>query len=53
MFAAGEGHWEVVQALLAYGADATIEDADGDAAAAHARTRGHAPIGELLRTASE
>ncbi len=52
MFAAGEGQLEVAQALLSHGADPGMADADGDAAADHALTRGHQEVEQLLRQAT-
>ena len=41
MFAAGEGHAEVVAALLRHGADPALVDTDGDIARDHALRNGH------------
>jgi ankyrin repeat protein len=53
MFAAAEGHTEVVRALLAHGADATLKDIDGDNAAAFAAQRGHTGLAALLTEATQ
>ena len=50
MAAAAGGHVEVVEVLLARGADVTKRDAQGRSAAAHARDAGHAHLAERLDT---
>jgi hypothetical protein len=50
MAAAAGGHEEVVEVLLARGADTTRRDAQGRSAAAHARAAGHAHLAERLDT---
>lgn len=50
MAAAAGGHEEVVEVLLACGADAAKRDARGRSAAAHARAAGHANLAERLDT---
>jgi len=49
--AAREGHSDMVELLLAHGADAGAE-VDGATAADVARARGHSAVAELLRTAT-
>jgi len=53
MFAAGEGHMEVVQTLLRHGAAPEIVDGDGDTAADHALAKGHDEVARVLRQAAE
>jgi ankyrin repeat protein len=48
MFAAAEGHVDVVKILLEYHADPTLKDIDGDTAESFARTNGHDEIADLL-----
>jgi uncharacterized protein len=48
MFAAGEGHVEVCQALLENKADPNLKDKDGDTALDHARANQHQNVLELL-----
>ncbi len=48
--AAAAGHEEVVEALLARGADAAKRDARGRRAAAHARAGGHPCLAKRLDT---
>ncbi len=50
MVAAAGGHEEVVEVLLACGADASKRDAKGRSAAAAARAAGHADLAERLDT---
>jgi len=52
MFAAGEGQTAVVEVLLRHGADPTQVDDDDEAAADHARLRGHAEVARLLEGAA-
>ena len=49
MFAASEGHLDVVQLLLEHDADKTLVDVDGDTAADFARQNGHMKVVELLK----
>lgn len=49
MHAAAEGHIEVVKVLLAYEADATLKDIDGDTAESFARQNGHTAVADLLK----
>lgn len=49
MFAADAGDEEVCSWLLEAGADAALEDADGDAAAVWARQRGHSELAQHLQ----
>ena len=53
MFAAAEGHGDIVVVLLDHKADPTLKDTDGDSAAAFARQRGHNDLAKLLQTAEE
>ena len=48
MFAAAEGHADVVAALLAAGADPSMKDADDDTARDFALQRGHTALAALL-----
>ena len=48
MFAASEGHIDVVKLLLKHDADKTLRDIDGDTAASFARKNGHTKIVDLL-----
>lgn len=48
MHAAAEGNLEVVKVLVAYGADRTLKDVDGDDAAAFAAQGGHRHVLEYL-----
>jgi ankyrin repeat protein len=48
MFAAAEGHTDVVAALLAAGADPGMQDTDGDSARDFALQRGHKALAERL-----
>ena len=50
MAAAAAGHEEVVEVLLACGADAAKSDARGRRAAAHARAGGHPCLAKRLDT---
>ena len=52
MFAAAEGHRDVVQQLLDHGAEPGVIDEDGDDASAFASRRGHHEVANLLREAS-
>ena len=49
MHAAAEGQLEVAKVLLAYGADASMKDVDGDTAYNFALANGHAEVAELLK----
>ena len=49
MTAAAEGQVEVVRVLLAYGADPSLEDVDGDTAESFATQNGHLQVVALLR----
>lgn len=49
MFAAAEGHGEVVDLLLQYEADVTLSDIDGDTAADFAQQRGYSQLANYLR----
>lgn len=49
MYAAAEGRADVVAALLAKGADASLKDAQGYTALDMAKARGHAAVADLLR----
>ena len=48
MHAAAEGHLEVVKVLIAYGADRSLKDVDGDDAASFAAQSGHMHVVEYL-----
>lgn len=48
MHAAAEGNLEVVKVLIAYGADRSLKDVDGDDAAAFAALGGHRHVVEYL-----
>lgn len=48
MHAAAEGHLEVVKVLIAYGADRSLKDVDGDDAASFAAKAGHMHVVEYL-----
>ncbi len=48
MFAASEGHVDVVKLLLTHNADKTLVDVDGDTAASFARKNNHTKVVELL-----
>jgi len=48
MFAAAEGHRDVVQYLLNNGANPTAEDVDGETAATFARQRGFAEVAAMI-----
>lgn len=48
MFAAAEGNSKVVRKLLDYGADVSLQDADGETAADFARNNGHMELVQLL-----
>lgn len=50
MFAAAEGHRDVVQYLLSNGANPKAEDVDGETAATFARQRGFAEVVEMIET---
>jgi ankyrin repeat protein len=52
MFAAAEGHQQVVDLLLANKANPTLKDADGDSAAAFARQRGFTALAQHLEEAA-
>ena len=49
MFAAAEGHQDVVNLLLRHKADPTLKDTDGDSAAAFALQRGHHALAKQLK----
>jgi len=51
MFAAAEGHIDVVQILLEYHADPAMKDIDGDTAESFARQNGHEEVANLLQSA--
>ena len=51
MFAGGEGHTEVIETLLAHGADANKKDVDGDTALTFAQRNGHREAAMLLEAA--
>jgi ankyrin repeat protein len=51
MFAGGEGHVEVITTLLAAGADADLNDTDGDTALTFAQRNGHQEAATLLQAA--
>jgi len=53
MFAAAEGQHDIVQALLAAGADAALRDTDGDTARDFARQRGHTDVAATLAAAAD
>lgn len=48
MFAAAEGHMEVVNILLDNNADRSLKDKDGDTAESFARSNGHTVVADLL-----
>jgi len=50
MHAAAEGHLEVVKVLIAYGADRSLKDVDGDDAAFFAAQSGHMHVVEYLNS---
>jgi len=50
MHAAAEGQLEVVQVLIAYGADRSMKDVDGDDAASFALRSGHRHVVEYLNS---
>ncbi len=50
MHAAAEGHLEVVKVLIAYGADRSLKDVDGDDAASFAAQSGHMHVVEYLNS---
>lgn len=49
MHAAAEGQLDVVKVLLAYGADKSLKDVDGDDAASFAAQSGHMQVVEYLK----
>jgi ankyrin repeat protein len=49
MYAAGEGHTEIVKALLAKGANPNAKDMDGGTALMRATKRGHTKVANLLK----
>ena len=51
MFAGGEGHVEVIEILLGYGADPMHKDLDGDTALAFAERNGHTRAAKVLQSA--
>ncbi len=50
MHAAAEGHLEVVKVLIAYEADPSLKDVDGDDAASFAAQAGHLQVVEYLNS---
>ncbi len=50
MFAAAEGHIDVVRMLLEYNADPSLKDIDGDTAETFARQNGHTEVADLLKS---
>ncbi len=52
MFAAAEGHAQVVRTLLSHGADATVQDVDGDTARSFAVQNGYAEVIRALKDGS-
>jgi len=50
MFAAAEGHIDVVKILLEYHADPSLKDIDGDTAESFARQNGHEEVADLLES---
>jgi ankyrin repeat protein len=50
MHAAAEGHLDVVKVLIAYGADSSLRDVDGDNAASFAAQSGHMHVVEYLNS---
>ena len=50
MYAAAEGHFEVVKALLDNGADPTLKDIDGDDAVTFALNNGHKEVADLIQS---
>ncbi|MBL7114307.1 MAG: ankyrin repeat domain-containing protein [Kiritimatiellae bacterium] len=50
MFAAAEGHADVVKVLLAAGADVNMQDVDGETAGYFARQRGHVELAKMLES---
>jgi ankyrin repeat protein len=50
MFAAAEGHRDVVQKLLEYGADVSLKDKDGDTAIDFASNNNQTDVVELLKS---
>ncbi len=50
MHAAAEGQLEVVKVLIAYGADRSLKDVDGDDAASFAAQSGHMHVVEYLNS---
>ena len=50
MHAAAEGHLEVVKVLIAYEADLSLRDVDGDDAASFAAQAGHMQVAEYLNS---
>jgi ankyrin repeat protein len=53
MHAAAEGHLEVVKLLIAYGAERSLKDVDGDNAASFAEQSGHTHVAEYLESAED
>ena len=53
MFAAAEGHADVVATLLAAGANPHMQDTDGDSARDFAIQRGHTALADLIGKAQE
>ena len=52
MFAAAEGHIDVVRILIEYHADPSMVDIDGDTAETFARNNGHEEVADLLKAKS-
>lgn len=52
MYAAAEGQLEVVEILLQNGADAELEDVDGDVAETFARNNGHTAVADFIASSS-
>lgn len=50
MHAAAEGQLEVVKVLIAYGADKSLKDVDGDDAASFAEQSGHMQVHDYLKS---
>ena len=49
MWAAAEGHLDVVKVLLKHGADPALKDVDGDTAASFARKNGHSEVADYIK----
>ena len=50
MYAASEGHLDVVKVLLAHDADISLKDVDGDTAEKFAAQNNHAEVAKLLKS---